>query len=221
MGRAIGSKNPDYERRRSALAGAAIARLVADNGVTSFNELAAAVGVSVPTLRHYFRDRAGLVAAALRDQRRRARPHLERVARPSSPALGESLSEFLLALVHAWRAFGVGRLFSAGLAMGLQSEAAGPAYLDGVLEPTLAAVEQRLRAHAREGALRLDPDDAEGLRAAGLSLLAPVVLALVHQDALGGAGCRALDVAGFVRAHVAGFVRGYGRRGARKAAAAR
>jgi AcrR family transcriptional regulator len=211
VGRPLGSKNPEYERRRRRLLDAAMPRLIADHGTTSLNELAAEVGVSVPTLRHYFGDRAGMVAAALRRQKRRARPHLEQIAVPASPDLAASLAGFLHELAGAWRAFGVGPLFAAGLAMGLQETAAGPAYLDGVLEPTLAAVEARLRAHAGAGALRVAADDADGLRAAALALLSPVVLALLHQDALGGAACRALDVPAFVRAHVDGFVRGWGR----------
>ncbi len=211
MGRPIGVKNGEHEQRRAALLDAAMPRLLADGGTTSFNEIAAAVGVAVPTLRHYFGDRTGLIAAALRRQAIHAAPHLARVAAPSSRDLETSLAEFLVELVRAWRVFGVGRLFSAGLAMGLQGEAMGPAYLDGVLEPTLVAVEARLRRHAADGALVVSAEDADGLRTAGLALVAPVVLALLHQDALGGARCRALDVEGFVRSHVAGWVRGYGR----------
>lgn len=210
MGRPIGSKNAEYARRRAALLDAAMPRLLADQGATSFNEIAAAVGVSVPTLRHYFADRPGLIAAALRHQQSRGAPHLARVAAPSSADLGTSLAQFLGELALAWRTFGVGRLFAGGLAMGLRDTAAGPAYLDGILEPTLVAVEARLRAHAEVGALRVAPDDAAGLRAAALSLLAPVVLALLHQDALGGAACRALDVPTYVQVHVDGFVRAYG-----------
>lgn len=209
MGRPIGSKNAEYERRRAGLLDAAMQRLLVDGGATSFNELAEAVGASVPTLRHYFGDRPGLVAAGLRRQAEHARPHLARAAVPSSDDLQTSLAAYLVELVRAWRAFGVGRIFSVGLTMGMQDEGAGPAYLDGVLEPTLRAVEARLRCHALAGALALSPDDAEGLRAAGLALAAPVVLALLHQDALGGRRCRALDVEAFIQVHVAAWARGY------------
>lgn len=212
MGRPIGSKNAEYEVRRAELLDAAMPRLLADHGSTSLNELAAEVGVAVPTLRHYFGDRAGLVAAALRRQKKHAGPHLARVATPSSADVTTSLTQFLTELVAAWRAFGVGRLFAGGLVMGLRDAAAGPAYLDGILEPTLAAVERRLQAHAEAGALVVAGADAAGLRAAALSLVAPVVLALLHQDALGGAGCRALDVGAYVEVHVAGFVRAYAAR---------
>lgn len=206
----MGSKHPEHGRRREALLDAAMPRLVADHGGTSFNELAAHLEVSVPTLRHYFGDRAGLVAAALRRQAHHARPHLGRAATPSSPDLAASLAQYLGELAAAWRMFGVGRLFAAGLTMGLADGAAGPAYLDGVLEPTLAAVESRLRRHAEAGALRCGPDDADELRAAALALVSPALLALLHQDALGGATCRALDVAAFMRTHVAAFVRAWG-----------
>lgn len=206
----MGTRHADYQRRREALLDAAVPRLVADHGATSLAELAAEIGVATPTLRHYFGDRAGLIAAALRRQAHHARPHLERAAVPSSPDLETSLAQFLGELAAAWRRFGVGRLFAAGLTMGLQDGAAGPAYLDGLLEPTLAAVEARLARHAAAGALRVGPGDADGLRAAALALLSPVVLALLHQDALGGATCRALDVPAFVRVHAAAFARGWG-----------
>lgn len=212
MGRPIGSRNPDYEEKRAALADAALPRLLADGGRTSLNELAAELAVSVPTLKHYFIDRAGLVAAALRRELLLAQPHLATIATPSSPELRTSLTDMLLALVDAWRPHGVGRVFTVGLAAGVYEAVVGPAYLDGVLEPTLQATERRLAAHAEARALRLRPDDAGGLRAAALALLAPVVLALVHQDALGGASCRALDLHAFVRTHVAAFVRAHGRR---------
>jgi AcrR family transcriptional regulator len=213
VGRPIGSKHPDYARKRAALAEAALPRLLADAGETSLNELAAAIGVSVPTLKHYFGDRAGLVAAAWRRLAELARPHLRDAETPSADDLETSLRDFLRALLAAWRAFGVGRVFSVGLAAGLHDAAVGPAYLDGVLEPTLQALERRLRRHAERGQLRVRADDGDGLRAAALVLLSPVVLALIHQDALGGASCRALDVEAFVDFHLAGFIRAHGRDG--------
>lgn len=213
MGRPIGARNPDYEAKRAALADAALPRLMADGGGTSLNEFAAELGVSVPTLKHYFGDRPGLIAAALRRQSELARPFVEPLATPSSRDLSTSLVGFLRALVRAWRPFGVGRVFTVGMAAGAYDAAVGPAYLDGVLEPTLQAIERRLQAHARAGALRVGPDDAGGLRAAALALLSPVVLALIHQDALGGANCRNLDVEAFVATHVAAFIRGWGRPG--------
>lgn len=212
MGRPIGSRSPDYETKRAALAEAAAARLLADGGATSLNELAAATGSSVTTLKHYFGDRPGVVAAALRRQGELARLHVEAVARPSSRDLTRSLTTMLSELAEAWRRFGVGRVLTVGLTLGAYQAGVGPAYLEGLLEPTLQAVERRLQAHARAGALVMDPEDGEGLRAAALVLLSPVLLALIHQDALGGERCRALDVEGLVRSHVTGFVRGYGRR---------
>ena len=81
----------------------------------------------------------------------------------------------------------------------------GPSYVDHLLEPLLQAVEARLEQHQQWGELG-DHD----LRFAALSLVSPVVLALLHQDGLGGQGCRPLDVEAFVVAQVNGFVRAYG-----------
>jgi len=46
--------------------------------------------------------------------------------------------------------------------------------------------------------------------ASGTSTSVPLFVALLHQDALGGAMCRELDVDAFVDNHVDMFVRAYG-----------
>ena len=85
-------------------------------------------------------------------------------------------------------------------------EALGPAYIDHILEPTLAVVEQMLEIWRERGEV-----DVPDLRTAALGLLAPVVLAMLHQRGLGGVNCRPLDVDAFLDAHVDGFLRGYAR----------
>jgi len=61
------------------------------------------------------------------------------------------------------------------------------------------AAERLLEAHATAG--ELPPLDAEDRRGIALSLLAPILLGVLHQDALGGHAVRPLDLEAFARDH--------------------
>ena len=94
MGRPAGRRNEGYEARRDALALAVVPRLIGDGGPqASLAELASAAGVSVPTMKHYFVDRSGLVAAALRTMAGHGAPHVERTRQPSQPTFEGSMRE--------------------------------------------------------------------------------------------------------------------------------
>jgi AcrR family transcriptional regulator len=207
MGRPEGTRNPGYTERRAALALRLLPRLLQDDGVRcSFNDLAAAADVSVPTLRHYFGDRDGAVVAALKSAEALGAAQVETLATPSSPHLETSMRDAVFHILLGWRSFGVDRIFAGGLNLGLAQRDAGPAFLSGVLEPAQQALERRLRVHALRGEAAID-DGQE--RAAALGFVAPLLVALLHQGPLGGEQCRPLDVAAFVDVHVAAFVRAW------------
>ena len=66
MSRTSGSRNRDYDTKRQELLKRIGVRLTdLSQGRPSFRELAAAAGISVPTLRHYFKDRDGVLEAFL------------------------------------------------------------------------------------------------------------------------------------------------------------
>lgn len=205
MGRTAGTKNPGHDDKRRALAAAVIPRLLELGPAASLRELAAAAAVSVPTLRHYFEDRDGVVTAAMGEMLRQGEPHLAATAKPRRGGLRASLMAMMRSILEGWQQFGVGQLYGTGLAMGLHHAVLGPAYVSLLLEPLLQAVEARLAQHQRWGEL-----GEHDVRFAALCLVSPVVLALLHQHGLGGRACRPLDVDAFVRAHVDGFVRAYG-----------
>jgi AcrR family transcriptional regulator len=209
MSRPAGSKNSTYDERRRELVAAVLPRLLADGGTTSLNELAVVANTSVPTLKHYFEDRSGVVAAALRHQKELAQEHMLSIARPQGSDVAASLEMLTMELIHVWRPWGVGRIFAVGLAAGVYDSQVGPGYLDGILEPTLQALEQRLRIHTERKELDLEPEDNVGLRAAALSFLSPILLALIHQDALSGDSCRPLDLEAFAKIHISRFLRAY------------
>jgi len=165
--------------------------------------------VSIPTLKHYFVDRSGAVAAALRYIPQETVMRFAQIADPGDLQLDASLLGLARGLAAAWVHHGVGQLFTAGMSAGLFDDDAGRGYLDGVLEPTVRALEARLTVHALRREASLDPTDELEVRAAALAFLSPVLVALIHQHGLGGSICRPLDLDAFIEAHVSRFVRGY------------
>ncbi|MEQ1567123.1 MAG: TetR/AcrR family transcriptional regulator [Myxococcota bacterium] len=171
----------------------------------SLREMAGEAGVGLPTIVHYFGSRDGLVRAALAEVRAQGEPWL-RVTREVGldGGLGPSC-RFVLGQVALGWGFGLGLTFSQSLAAGFDSPDLGPATVNEVLEPTLAALEHRLGVHQARDELAADAD----LRHAALVLLCPPLVGLLHQQSLGGAGCRPLDLDRFLDDHVARFVRGW------------
>lgn len=198
MGRPAGRRNHDYEQTRADLALRLSSHLLRDGGEpATMADLAQAAGVSATTLKHYFADRTGVFTAAMEAVHAAGAVHLEQAQKTSGREPEQSLVELLLGTVDAWRRFGVGRLFAASLALSLEREGRGPAFLEGLLEPILHSAEILLRDHVASGRLPICDE-----RAVALSLVSPVVLALLHQDNLGGASTRPLDVEQFAVAHV-------------------
>ena len=204
MGRRAGSRNLDYDWTRSRIV-ANLVRFVlsTERSNLSFREFAQAAGVSPSTLRHYFPGREQVVEAVLAGIQELG---LRYVAEGSSADRGPApvaLRWFLGYLAEGW-ARGLGRAHVLGLVEGLGEPAVGPAYLRNLLEPSLQSAEARVALHVARG--ELGPCD---VRQAAIALVAPVLLALLHQQALGGGGVRHLDVEAFVDEHVRRFLRAY------------
>lgn len=204
MGRPIGSRNPDFESTRDGLIKAALQRLGEPDGTrASFRELAAAAGVSVATLRHYFGSREQLIQAVLAWYHVAGQRYLLEVATGPLEPVAESLARLLSRIAEGFHR-GVDRVHSIGLSAGLRDPLLGPAYLTEVLDPTIEAVEARLARHIARGELR--PGD---VRHMAMSLVTPPLLALLHQGVLGGSRTRPLSYAAFCADHVSGFLRAY------------
>lgn len=207
MGRTAGGRNADFELRRTELIAKARERLsLPDAAPASFRELALAAGVSVATLRHYFGTREELIKAVFAHYLNSAERHLNRARSTDTAhdALQPALSGFLERIVQGWTQGHVGSLHRIGLAEGLRSPQTGIDYLVDVLEPTLQALETRLASYIEQGVIR-DCDT----RHAGLLLLSPILLALLHQHDLGGTRCRPLSLPALIDEHVKVFVRAY------------
>jgi hypothetical protein len=211
-GRPPGRRNEGYAEKRAALSASVLASVLRHGPGVGLPTLASDAGVSIPTLKHYMGDRAGAIATALEGVRAASAPYVGSIRDPGELDLRASLAKVARDLVSAWTAHGVGRVFASGLAAGLFDLRVGPAYLDGVLEPTVLALEERLRVHTERGETNIAPGDAAALRTAALVFLSPLLVALLHQHALGGARCRPLEISAFVSDALDRFVRAYGAR---------
>ncbi|MFO7562638.1 MAG: TetR/AcrR family transcriptional regulator [Enhygromyxa sp.] len=206
--RTYGAKNADHEAKRAAMV-AAIAPVVmrAAPERPSLREMAKAAGVSVNNLRHYFGTRDGVLEAVFAAMGIAGEPYIRRALGFTDLPAPLGLRRLLEEIVAAWTPDKLGGLHRSGISEGLGSDELGPAYVEHLLEPTLAVAERMLEIWGERGELAI----AEGqLRAAGLALLAPVILALLHQRGLQGDRLRPLDFVGFIEAHVEGFLRGWG-----------
>ncbi|HCH62312.1 MAG TPA: hypothetical protein DFR83_05875 [Deltaproteobacteria bacterium] len=206
MGRPKGKRSPGYAERRQELA-RRVFQTILEDGNTSLRAMAERTAVSRPTLRHYFGSREGAVNAALATAACIGRPHQERLAELPIDDARTTLTDALRLLVMGWRDLGVGRIHEVGLKTGLEDERTARTYVSDILEPLLQAVERLLVRLVN--AERLSPLDT---RQGALMLVSPVVMALLHQDGLGGGGIRPLGIESmvdtivdaFCRAHVAG-----------------
>jgi AcrR family transcriptional regulator len=204
MGRPAGVHNEDYDEKRAALLERVTARLVEVGAErASFREMAAATGVSVPTLRHYFGDRQGLIRAWMDWRGGQGAPYLAALAATDEPfaASIRTMLDFVALGLERGR---VVELHVVGLMEGLTNPALGPAYLKTILEPTLQAAERRLALHVARGEMH-----AVDVRTAALALLSPLILAVLHQRDLGGKAVRCLDLPVFIATHAEAFVRAY------------
>jgi AcrR family transcriptional regulator len=206
MARTPGARNNDYDAKRAHMA-AAVARALVASGTArpSLRQLARATGFSVNNLRHYFESRDGLIAAALAAIEAQGKPHTRRVLAMADAPASQTLKSVLREIAEGWDSF-LGDMHVTGLAEGLGSQTLGPAYVTHLLEPTLQSFEQLLGAYAEQSLLRTDTP----LRELALSLLSPVLLALLHQSSLSGERCRPLDIHSYIDRHVDGFLRAYG-----------
>lgn len=205
MARTRGSRNADYEDQRATLATRVRLALTGQPGITaSLRELASAADTSVATLKHYFGDREGLLRGVMESIRAEAAPYLAMSAQVRPGDVRSSLHQFLKSIGTAWSRYDVGKMYGTTLALGLGNKTVGPSFVDHVLEPLLQTGESLLRQHVERGDLVITD-----VRHASLTLLSPVVFALLHQDNLSGARCRPLDVPRFMETHVDAFLRAF------------
>lgn len=207
MARPVGTPNHDHDAKRERLITGMLPVLLAPGGAqASLRTLSKSAGVTLPTLRHYFASRDALYVEAMAHLTRLGARFLdEAVEVHPHDDVTAHLRDFLTRFRLGWETFGVGRIVAMGLEAGLSREPIGEGFIMHTLEPMLASVERRLDACVQAGVLR----DADA-RFMALSLMSPLILAMLHQGPLGGRCQRPLDLDAFVSHHIAAFVRAYG-----------
>jgi AcrR family transcriptional regulator len=208
LSRTKGARDLDYDSKRRELLEKMTLQLMRREGErASFRDLAAAAGVSGPTLRHYFGDRRALIGAVLEECLRRGRPGLE-AQRSTSLPLAASIRTYcddLVCALTADKSVRLGDIFALSLAEGLIDPAYGRPALEYILEPTLQVLEARLDLHIARGEMRSDAD----ARTASLQLVSPLLLACLHQNQLDGLQVRPLSLDRLVDDTCAAFMRAY------------
>lgn len=185
MPRPKGTRDADYGVKRSELLrGMSLHMMRRESPRPSLRELAVAAGVSVPTLRHYFGARPQVIDAIFEDCLRLGRDGLD-AQRQSEKPFDDSIRDYVQALIYAMRAkrdVALGDLIAVGLGEGLIDKAVSASTLRHILDPTIEALEARLRVHIARGEM-IESD----VRAAALMLVSPLLLATLHQDQMRGA----------------------------------
>lgn len=207
MSRPKGARDADYDAKRTGLLRRITARMMRrETARPSFRQLAEAGDVSVPTLRHYFGDRPALIGAILESYLETGRRGLDAVAEPTG-SLETSIRDYCAALLAAMRApreVKLGDVFAVSIAEGLLDADVGPATLRHIIDPSVEVLRKRLDAHVARGEM-IETDT----RAAALFLISPLLLAILHQDHLGGRDTSPVDLPAAFESICAAFLRAY------------
>ncbi len=205
MTRQKGSRNKGYDEEKQRLAQLLFDALVSssDEG-PSFRQLASACDVSPSTLRHYFTDRKGAIEAAIEHAGSNGKPHLNLVRHGEFGEAKEALLTLLRYLSFGWQHSELGDLHRVGLEAGLSDAKAGKTYLESILEPAVQAFSDRIQLHIDRGELKPCTP-----RFAALSLLSPVLLAMLHQKQLNGEEKWPLSIDEFIQEHVDFFLQAH------------
>jgi len=207
LSRPKGARDADHEaKRRDLLAKMTVHLARRDGARASLREMAAAADVSVPTLRHYFGDRAQTLDAVLEECLRRGRPGLDS-QRSSDKPFAPSIADYAADLVRVLRepkSVRLGDVFAVSLAEGFLDPGLGPSALRHIVDPTIEALQARLALHVERGEMI-----AADTRTAAMMLIAPLLVATLHQQQLGGAAQSPMPMDVMVDDVVAAFVRAY------------
>jgi len=202
-----GARDSDYEAKRRALLRRMTERMMRrEVARPSLRQLAEAAGVSVPTLRHYFGDRAEVVEAMLEEYRLQGESRLAWVAQPQGP-FATSVRQFAYSMVAGMTAplpVRLGDVFAVGIAEGLLDAQIGPAALRHIVDPAVRACQARLEEHIARGEMI-----ATDTRSAALMLLSPLLVAVLHQDQMHGSECSPMELYALADRVSEAFVRAY------------
>ncbi len=191
MPSAAAENRPTIDRKTELLGILARTAIAERSAPVSLRQFAIRAGVSEPTLRHYFKDRQGVVIAIIGFFADGARDWLARSAEPSK-TIAEAVAGYADLAMEGSDTDIFAQAHAFALVESIHDRVVARAYLDTIIEPSLKAIEARL-------APALDPEGEtpERVRHAALNLYASVLIAVVHQRLLRGAEARPLDMGRF------------------------
>lgn len=193
MPRPAGVRNHDFEAKRTALLDALSEFALNDDlRRPSLRQFAIAAKASEPTLRHYFKDRQGLVIAILRHIHLRALP-LWQVIATGSPDTATAVEEYFRVTEAGLTHGGFARAHAFGIIEGMADETVGQAYLEYLLDPALQAVSDKMDATPGR------PETEIERRSAAFMMLSPILVMTLHQQLLGGKEASPIDTQGFLK----------------------
>ncbi len=204
MPRPTGLRYPQFEQKRDHLLDLVETRLSEPDGHRAgLRALAVAATVTVPTLKHYFGDREGVVGALLKRRAEQGQRYLDALSRSDGDFAG-SVRQAAMYIVGAAGEPRFRALHEIGLREGLLQPTIALVYLTDILEPTIVALETRLAGHIARGQMR-----KVSTRTAALSIISPLYVAMLHQNSLSGKGLRPLDLVAYADELADAFLASY------------
>ena len=180
MARPSRVRNHDFEEKRAALVnGLTHFAIMAELRRPSLRQFAKSVDTSEPTLRHYFKDRRGVVVAILQNMGKIGRTYRDDLAAPSD-SIANAVKNYYLVATPGAQFDLFTRAHAFGMIEGVADATAGKAYLKYMLEPALTVITEKLSATPG------GPKSVLELRAAAFAILSPLIFVGIHQTLLGG-----------------------------------
>ncbi len=193
MPRPAGVRNHDFEAKKTALLDALSEFALNDDlRRPSLRQFAIAAKASEPTLRHYFKDRQGVVIAILKHIHTRAIPLWDVIA-TGSPDTATAVEEYFRVTEAGLTHGGFARAHAFGIIEGMADEKVGQAYLEYLLDPALKAVADKMDATPGK------PETKDERRASAFMMLSPILVMTLHQQLLGGQDASPVDTQGFLK----------------------
>lgn len=186
------SLTPKHQARRlELLTRLAEIALKHHHSAISLRQFAIQIGVSEPTLRHFFTDRQGVVIALIEYFADGAADWLARSAE-ASDTLDQAVEGYTALAIEGSTRTVFARAHAFAFVEAIHDPVIARTYLDHIIEPSLKAIEQRLQPS-------IDPQnsDPERVRHAAFFLYAPVLTAILHQRLLNGEHTRPLNLQSF------------------------
>lgn len=188
MSRPAGARNLDFGKKRQGLI-ELLTEYVLRDGVElpSFRQMADAAGTSESTLRHYFKNRAGVVATLLEHMNLQMRPVHAKI-RQGAGTLEQAIDGFVEIIGKTRKSTNFASMYAFGMRESMVSDAARKAFVEYTVEPLVSAVAERLQ--TTSNGLR----DEETAHFAGTFMMSSAIFMVLYQMIFDGRTHAPVDI---------------------------